>query len=627
MAAAARVRPRFLLFLWTPFLFFCSNFANAQLRASPPPVNPNAVALCVSSALGNDNTAPLDPANVAFRTLAGVATYLNLQAVQRTVIKSDVAIVLRGGSDDAYNVSGTSASDRFDLSNGLRFVYVLSLAAVRTVTNSSLMLGFNETTSSYQYFSRRAHVTWCRTAFGGSGAEADGVAQRPVVSCGATTSRKTTAVRFLKVGTAVWDGVDAEDCANTLGTTDRRLTAGALLFDTIDDFIVVRRARFRRCFSNHWGGALSIMRVATSTLLEELDLEQNCAFNDGGGVIVYSNGKDAASVDILNSRFFQNGCGHPAGGSVLTPRGGGLFVHLCHDKPALPPLELLLAHSSFVDNDGMRGAAVFTDICDFGGYDVQGTVRVDNTTFSSNYANTAGGAFHAATTLSVTDSVFDNNVAAGSGGAVYLSSDLANGPARWIEVCRTVFIANRAMSGKGGAIALMHELKNPLQGSLWPLSIRNSLFERNVAALQGGAIHVQRTTTEIVESSFSANSAKQNGGVVGFESAGVEHWLSVSGCAFDGNTASVTASAFVCRKVNSAAPSSGFPVVSISNCSLLNHSAPMIQALPSCLSGSSSCTWRLDQCAQAMTCRQNTSVDICPSDGCGSSCSVRASPH
>ena len=147
----------------------------------------------------------------------------------------------------------------------------------------------------------------------------------------------------------------------------------------------------------------------------------------------------------------------------------------------------------------------------------KGTLVVENCLFSNNTASEsgAGGAIrNSLGTLTIVDSTFSGN-SAPSGGAIY-----SNG-STYIE--NSIFSGNSATSG--GAISHQNS----------ELTIVNSTFTENSATENGGAVFTYNSEPfEVTDSIFSRNNATGNGGAIYLSDAS----LQLSQCALTENTSS-----------------------------------------------------------------------------------------
>jgi uncharacterized repeat protein (TIGR01451 family) len=142
-----------------------------------------------------------------------------------------------------------------------------------------------------------------------------------------------------------------------------------------------------------------------------------------------------------------------------------------------------------------------------------GTLTVQNSTFSGNSADDGGGIANWGT-LTVQNSTFSGN-----------SADDGGGIANWgtLTVQNSTFSGNSAAFGGGG-------IAN--QGAL---TVQNSTFSGNSADWGGGIDNLSGGTLTVQNSTFSGNSAHLGGG-------GISNWgaLTVENSTFSGNSARIS---------------------------------------------------------------------------------------
>ncbi|GMH45582.1 hypothetical protein BSKO_13539 [Bryopsis sp. KO-2023] len=206
--------------------------------------------------------------------------------------------------------------------------------------------------------------------------------------------------------------------------------------------------------------------------------------------------KSAESLSLTNVAFYRNVGAH----------GGGVFL----DSPAV---KVKVRDSVFEENRSVhfdklmegRGAALFQNMSAF--------VTVTGSRFSSNYAESAGGAMYIlgeppASTLAITNTEFSNNRAGSlkpdvdrDGGAIW-----AKGPTFELNVKNCTLVKNKA-TGQGGGIFLLTSIR---PGEI-KTEIKDTIFEKNVAFI-GGAIWAQASIQwklglSISNSKFLSNEA------------------------------------------------------------------------------------------------------------------------
>jgi predicted outer membrane repeat protein len=138
---------------------------------------------------------------------------------------------------------------------------------------------------------------------------------------------------------------------------------------------------------------------------------------------------------------------------------------------------------------------------------ILGPVHLRGTIVRSNQASGAGGGIFGSTNAS--ESIFLGNVAGGNGGAIACEEDGC-----LVALTTSSLLGNQA--ARGGAIAARG------------LSVNRSVFQTNIAALDGGAIHTAGAT--IRDSLFATNRARDGAAVSGAS-------LTITGSTFHSNTA------------------------------------------------------------------------------------------
>jgi len=287
-------------------------------------------------------------------------------------------------------------------------------------------------------------------------------------------------------------------------------------------------------------GGLVTVRPGSSFSAEDSSLSYGTASSDlvnpglfpgfdepAGGCIYAQDANVSLSITSLtNCRVLgpnggqdpSNGDGgaiHARSGSTISTISGGLFTFIS-DNSARNGGAIALSESSanlfeidFARNNASRdgGAVKATDSVVTFGF---------NSSFQNNSATRFGGAVsQTGQTLEITDAaVFRNNSAGSGGGAIdVLSGDLRIRPSS-DEFFPALFISNSAGS-IGGAINLesvTDVLPNP--------TIEGVKFEGNSADDRGGALAFIGTTgVDVVDSTFSGNSADLGGAVYSEDSS------------------------------------------------------------------------------------------------------------
>jgi predicted outer membrane repeat protein len=195
------------------------------------------------------------------------------------------------------------------------------------------------------------------------------------------------------------------------------------------------------------------------------------------------------------------------------------------------------------------------------------TLIIESSTFEDNHSTTTqGGAISSAGsgTIQITGSTFTANSSSAGGGAIYFEEGL-------LEVASSSFTDNECINGTGGAIMALL-VDDPTE-----MTINGSLFEGNVAAVDGGALYVMDFGATVEGSAFYDNQASNGGAIYMEDWLGGEGAQGVQNSLFQGNQASGTAGALLLITVNH-----GLVVGS----SFVANSAPWASAMSSYCNGS-----------------------------------------
>ena len=294
-------------------------------------------------------------------------------------------------------------------------------------------------------------------------------------------------------------------------------------------------------YSSSDGGAIYVERLSTLNMTNSAI--NNSTARNGGAIALNGWGSSDAggTLNVTNSSFSGNsstaaaipgggnggGALYVTGGSTATVTGSTFSNNQSVNGGGIHILgaNLTVANSIFTGNianntaGGGGGGAIYVD----GTKNFNGTIDIDNSTFTNNQTNQLGGAifsFPEGTGSTLIDqSIFDGNVATGSGqgGAIYHQSATSNGP---LNINTSTFMNNNAHATDGSASS---------GGALWlifaPVTITNSTFVGNDATTPlplaaddwrrgfGGAIRTSDNTT-IVNSTLVNNTAGFVGGAI-----------------------------------------------------------------------------------------------------------------
>ena len=233
----------------------------------------------------------------------------------------------------------------------------------------------------------------------------------------------------------------------------------------------------------------------------------NTASRSEGGAMRFSS---VFQLSVVNSSFDSNSAGE---------KGGAVFVD------GTTSTHLTLSHSSFDGNSaGIEGGALH----------VKGSVTANWSNFTNNRADSGGALYldgdH--TQLSVSHGYFKSNNATlgiGSGGAIYYGGQYTN-----TSLFDSTFEYNSAASCGVLNVDDFHHHSVKVIGSTFnyneangqltgggvvcvknsSVSVADSTFSHNSAALHAGVMHVDDSVLRVERSLFINNSANINGGVM-----------------------------------------------------------------------------------------------------------------
>ncbi len=336
-------------------------------------------------------------------------------------------------------------------------------------------------------------------------------------------------------------------------------------------------------FMNNKGSVGGVILTSATFTVKDSTFDTNTSTGIGGAI--HSNAAGAQGT-IQNSKFLNNVSGN-AGGAIHnkgtgTTVSGSTFTNnmaataggaICADASMS-----INSNTTFTENKangGVAGAIYFT------GSGAKGTI--DNCTFSSNQASSAGGAIHnKGTGTTVSGSTFTSNTATTNGGAICtdvaitiqnteFTSNEANkqsvktqgggaiytGSNVEIKIENCDFISNKSVGAEdsyGGAIYM----KN---GTLNMTSTDGSNFESNTAT-HGGAIYMTTGTGNISACGFKKNQSVWQGGAICSNGGS----LSVTNAMFESNV--ITRGQGGAIKLNASAKGT------ITNCNFSKNEAP-----------------------------------------------------
>lgn len=326
---------------------------------------------------------------------------------------------------------------------------------------------------------------------------------------------------------------------------------GAIAADTVDSTggIFADNTVTGASYPDGSGGAIN----ATSVVLDGGSFTRNSALWNGGAV-------RADSVSADGVAFASN-----EGGSS----GGAIFAYVA-----------TVSDGTFTDNSANRGGAIDASLFDTSDDYIALNVTVSDTTFSANSAAYDGGAIYASgsqspTTVTVSGSTFTGNSARYFGGAIDVDPYTLYGTDTRVgslAITESVF-ENNSTESLGGAVAstvsativdseftantsddscgaLYADPSLTISGSSFTdntapwvggvfgtaVAVSDSLFERNVATHEGGALEFIWNGS-IVDSEFIDNVAGTAGGAIFHSVWDASRSASIVGSTFVGNEA------------------------------------------------------------------------------------------
>ena len=256
-------------------------------------------------------------------------------------------------------------------------------------------------------------------------------------------------------------------------------------------------AIFTNNSARHGGGILNYgISDTVSLVILDSKFTGNSATINGGGIANYG-----GIAELSNSKFLQN-----------TAICGGAIVNDGSSTPAtLTALGSTFSENSATDN----GGAIIN---------YNGSMAVQDASFSSNSASFGGGIFNYSaggqTTLTVSDSTFFNNTITNDGGGI------ANYGGD-VYVANTTFLNNAANIGAG------------IHSALGTLAVERAIFACNTATYGGGIFSDGKTgtaTLDVSNSIFSNNVAIVGGAILNDGFNGVAE-VTVTNSTITGNLA------------------------------------------------------------------------------------------
>lgn len=279
--------------------------------------------------------------------------------------------------------------------------------------------------------------------------------------------------------------MDVTDC-NFLNNTSEA-SGGAMYYyggdlATIDENnFIITDCHFESNQNNGGIGGAIRNRQGPYTIIGSSFLD-NTSASSGGHIRNDVNGGDRV---VYRDNHFEGGISGGWGGAH-TCYGAGVFE---------------IENCTYEANQAARlGGAIN---CGF-----EAVVTFDNCLFQENLqtGNGSGGAIalqNDNTAVTVLNTDFISNTTANQGGAIFSG---ANESSSIVIVDNCLFEANVCVDGFGGAIFI-----NENGPDIATLTVSNSIFNFNQVPVQGGAINISNTNTEITSCVFINNSAADTG--------------------------------------------------------------------------------------------------------------------
>lgn len=234
--------------------------------------------------------------------------------------------------------------------------------------------------------------------------------------------------------------------------------------------------------------------------------------NWDGGAIDFGTGYDDVYLGIFDSLFE---------GNYASDEGGAIWAEATNTLGLFE-----ISRSEFLNNTANdEGGAIWIDLDD------EGTLTVDRTVFEGNTSYEDGGAINQETEdygtfVRITNSRFTENFADSDGGALDLTDRTV--------LTNNTFNGNTTDDGDGGAVELNYS--NPNYDLAYLHSVSNNVFRNNFADEDAGALEVNGAA-QIVGNTFQNNGSEEDGGAVYLQSnLDYTNWHLVSGNRFYDNS-------------------------------------------------------------------------------------------
>lgn len=235
----------------------------------------------------------------------------------------------------------------------------------------------------------------------------------------------------------------------------------------------------------HIGNLFTICTGASLTISDSAPATEHYGYSVHGGILTGGNSKDVSGCIEIRSggKFTMNGgaicscCSGECGGAIRMADGG---------KITLNDAGLYFNKDNY---DG--GGAIYCE---------DGTVNLTNIVFEGNTTSDDGGAIKLDDcTLNASNCIFRANHATGYGGSLYL--DGSDSKVK-LDGC----VVTGCISEDDGGAAYVNDCEH--------VYLMNSIFSRNSANDQSGAIHVNCDNVVLDSTTVIENTAKNKGGAI-----------------------------------------------------------------------------------------------------------------
>ncbi len=360
------------------------------------------------------------------------------------------------------------------------------------------------------------------------------------------------------MGGAIYNGPGAKTYIENSSFINNSTTASAAYAGAIynSGFMKLKNVTVSGNSAKTWGGAVlsggnfnnGEGEFAAEMTVADSYFYQNSSTGGGGAL---GNADNSTRMDIINTRFVENSANHGgafynetvaaiSGSEFINNIGtlggtGGGAIWSAANWAIGEKLDLTVDNSTFTGNQSnSAGGAIYLNISSTTTTDANypewkypdtNTTIIKNSTFTNNQTITTGngGAIFADVflggslvqdrklILDIDNVVFDGNSAGGNGGALYVNTgyaDIANGKvgSANVTISDTDFLDNSAATSGGAIYSSMTGA-----GTISNLALDNIDFDSNMAGTAGGALYLSgqsattRQNTSINNSTFTDN--------------------------------------------------------------------------------------------------------------------------